>query len=496
MKNMMKEYLGNEYSSDHLRNFCLYWMKGMDNRDEYESEDEWRKANDLDCMYFDGDLCADTLMSAWTPIKWVADCLNADLGIRFYKRSRNDDDPYHDLKILAEDRDLYLNPEHRLVQLLNRFLELAELRCNFILLPCREMNPARYKSFIRGRVVWLCDEVPSTLAHLYDKDSLGRFFLGEDGEDDEDRVRDWIYREHLEPGFELGAVNRENILPLLADRNPYEPVWPDKEDEIAEALEYMIGFLETRRELLEDPARGQGFGSGESGTVSYTASAVGSSKVPMAVERAFRGVMENESEDSIISIEFDIVSDIPTEQSDTIDRCIRKLCKWYGKDGMIPYGFKYKMDGKMNDACEVNAILHLKSAHKLLLNRSKKAKVPVADESSLTRPEGITSDVLWELYKKFSTQKGIQVWLNPDKNSRGGYRLYAAKEATLGHGETDYGVGSMGIELPWSRKEWIDLTLIQCDTGSIYKTRITTDALYESGDSAEALLARNHMKLA
>ena len=54
----------------------------------------------------------------------------------------------------------------------------------------------------------------------------------------------------------------------------------------------------------------------------------------------------------------------------------------------------------------------------------------------------------------------------------------------------------MGIELPWSRKEWIDLTLIQSDTGSLYKTRITTDALYESSDSAEALLARNYMKLA
>ena len=34
MKNMLKEYLGNDYSNDHLKNFCLYWMKGMDNRDD------------------------------------------------------------------------------------------------------------------------------------------------------------------------------------------------------------------------------------------------------------------------------------------------------------------------------------------------------------------------------------------------------------------------------------------------------------------------------
>ncbi len=31
MKNMMKEYLGNDYSNDHLRNFCLYWIKAYGN---------------------------------------------------------------------------------------------------------------------------------------------------------------------------------------------------------------------------------------------------------------------------------------------------------------------------------------------------------------------------------------------------------------------------------------------------------------------------------
>lgn len=27
-RNMMKSYLGDSYSSNHLKNFCLYWMKG------------------------------------------------------------------------------------------------------------------------------------------------------------------------------------------------------------------------------------------------------------------------------------------------------------------------------------------------------------------------------------------------------------------------------------------------------------------------------------
>lgn len=495
MKNMMKEYLGNDYGNDHLRNFCLYWMKGMNNKDMYGSEDEWRMANDLDCLYFDGDLYADTLMSAWTPVKWVADFLNRDVGIRFYKRSRDGSDPDHDLKVLAEDGDLYLDPEHRLVKLLNRFLELAELRCNFILLPSREMNSARYKSFIRGRAVWLCDEVPSTLAHLYDKDSLGRFFLGEDGEVDEEQVRNWIYREHLEPGFELGAVNRENILPLIAGQDPYEPVWPEEEDEIAEALEYMIDFLETRNELIAAPAGARYNASDEHGMVSHITSARGTGRIPAAIEDALRGVMRDESRDNILHVEFDIVSDIPTEKCDMIDSCIRRLCKWYGKEEMIPYGFRYRSDGKMNGICEVNAILYLKNTHRLLLNRVKN-KAALADGEALTRPEGITSNVLWELYKMLMTQTGLRLWISPDKNVRGNYRLYAVTEATLGHGETDYGVDSMGIELPWSRKEWIDLTLIRSDNGSVFKTRITTDALHECCDPIEVLLARNHMKLA
>ena len=80
MMNMMKEYLKKDYSDNHLRNFCLYWLKGTGGHG-----DEWRKDNDLDCLYFGGDLRADTLMSAWTPVKWVADYINKEKGIRFYK---------------------------------------------------------------------------------------------------------------------------------------------------------------------------------------------------------------------------------------------------------------------------------------------------------------------------------------------------------------------------------------------------------------------------
>ena len=35
MRNMMKVYLGNDYCDNHLKNFCLYWMKGRETKPDY-----------------------------------------------------------------------------------------------------------------------------------------------------------------------------------------------------------------------------------------------------------------------------------------------------------------------------------------------------------------------------------------------------------------------------------------------------------------------------
>ncbi len=245
MKNLMKKYMGNEYTDNHLRNFCLYWMKAADG-----SGDEWRSRNDLDCLYFDGDLRADTLMSAWTPIKWVADCLNKDTGKRFYKKSKNSADPFHDLRLLADDRDAYLPPRHELVRLLDRFLSLAEERCNFILLPDRRMNTARYSMSLHGEKIWLFDEVPATLSQIFHEDSLGQFFDAPDSVNTTNRAVDWVRREHLEMGFADGVIDKIHVLPLFSGDDPQNGKWLADESEIREALDYMIRFLESRKEAL------------------------------------------------------------------------------------------------------------------------------------------------------------------------------------------------------------------------------------------------------
>ena len=262
MRNMMKAYLGNDYSDNHLRNFCLYWMKGRETKPKWENTeewktrfDEWRKKNDLDCLYFSGDLRADTLMSAWTPISWVANCLNREYGIKFCKYDA-DGDPNHYLKLLADDRDAYLPPKHELVQLLDRFLELAELRCNYILLPDREMNRARYNCEVTGiGRVSLYDEVPPMLYHLFDEEWFGKYFSMADDPLPLDPVK-WVKRERLEAGFRDGIIDQDHVIPFLNGLHPGKGKNLREEAEIREALTYMINLLEARRNEMAKEVTG------------------------------------------------------------------------------------------------------------------------------------------------------------------------------------------------------------------------------------------------
>lgn len=245
MENMMRKYIGYEnYSyTNHVRNFCLYWIKASKG-----CGDEWRKENDLDCLYFNGDLRADTLMSAWTPVKWVADYLNKDKHKKFYKRLKNSSNPCKDLELLAENCDKYLPPAHPLVVLLEEFLTLAEKRCNYILLPDRNMNCERYHMDIDGKEIWLYDSVPATLYHVFNEKTLGRYFTDISPET-------WIKREHLSMGFINNIIAQDKIISMPGYDGYGNAKWLDDEDSIREALGYMIAFLKIRNyEVYDYPA--------------------------------------------------------------------------------------------------------------------------------------------------------------------------------------------------------------------------------------------------
>ena len=255
MENKFKTYLGEDYSStNHIKNFCQYWLKAFEEKEKYSEEefDQWGSLNDMDCIYYNGNLNADTLMSAWTPIKWVAEFLNKEYGMKFYKYDRyaqnqnNSLNPYHCLRKLGDDPYAYIPEKHPLTIKLNHFLELAELPCNYILLPARDMNSERYCMKRAENKIWLYDMVPATLYNIFEKDKLGKYFLGIDGEVDEEKIKDWVLENHLEMGFKGEVIAKENVIPLIVGLKASETKWLSEEDEILGALDYMINLLEKK----------------------------------------------------------------------------------------------------------------------------------------------------------------------------------------------------------------------------------------------------------
>ena len=256
MENKMNEYLGDEYNyRTPVKNYLKYVLKGLKTKPAWENTaegrkrfDAWRKENDLDCIYFGGDLNADTLISAWTPTKWVLDLLNEE---KFRKPATWDDPNRSGFEELLANTDKYLPPEHDLVKRLNYLLYLTEKKCNYIILPKREMNRARYSMNVNGGKLELFDEVPAMLWHVFDPETLGSFFANEDGSFDEAKVVSWIREEHLTMGFEHGIVAQDKVRPLIHGLAPKDAKWLKDEDEIRHALDYMNRFLEQRENETE-----------------------------------------------------------------------------------------------------------------------------------------------------------------------------------------------------------------------------------------------------
>ena len=65
-------------------------------------------------------------------------------------------------------------------------------------------------------------------------------------------MTEWVLREHLEMGFTDKEIRAESVRPLISGLDPYEAKWLEDEDESVQALEYMIGFLRTRSDALND----------------------------------------------------------------------------------------------------------------------------------------------------------------------------------------------------------------------------------------------------
>lgn len=228
MENKMKTYLGEKYNEDnHILNWLWYWDQGKDTSNQYSNQDEWRMANDLDCLYLDN-LKADTIISIFQILKRVIMCINPKQKIKKDSES---------IKMIIDSFEQLLPTDDLLVQQLQLLANKAEMRSNFMLLPNSGMQ-------VRG--IAYADEMAPTLYQCFDGGSYSKYFT------EEYTVEKWVKQEKLEMLLEDNVFDREHIKPTI---NGYDPKQSfkntRKRDLILGVINYSNTFLDERAKYFE-----------------------------------------------------------------------------------------------------------------------------------------------------------------------------------------------------------------------------------------------------
>lgn len=166
----------------------------------FKEYDEFRAANDRDCVLIGGNLYADTIFSLWTPLKQTIIRLNAKEAIQ---QVGNIGSKYLFCKsLLVGDNLSKLLPEdNSVVKELRELFVIGLERCNVMILPERWLNPKRGKNPYR-------DYVPHFLYELFPGGDFASVF------DSEEELVKWIKKEKLHMFFKDGIISRDSIIDL------------------------------------------------------------------------------------------------------------------------------------------------------------------------------------------------------------------------------------------------------------------------------------------
>ena len=119
--------------------------------------------------------------------------------------------------------------------------------------------------------------------------------------------------------------------------------------------------------------------------------------------------------------------------------------------------------------------------------------------NDIGRPEEITCDALWELYKMFEGPEHRYLWYGGYEKSEADEKIMCLESATLHDGGLELEpLDLTDIELAVYKMEWIDLVLRYLDNGEEkkYTCSIIVNALKENNIRKEDLLARNKLRIA
>lgn len=115
-----------------------------------------------------------------------------------------------------------------------------------------------------------------------------------------------------------------------------------------------------------------------------------------------------------------------------------------------------------------------------------------------SRPKEITSNEIWEVYKLLESLDEHYVFYDRCDAPKNREELFYLAGTTIGDGSMVYEApDNMGIQLPYSKNEWVVLSLENIANGRKQKVtvKIEVNTLLKKTLTIEELLEKNHIRI-
>ena len=198
-----------------------------------KEKDKLRLKYDNDAKYYyktlpEEALCADTIISFWTPYKRL---LEVEANWIAYKTPRSLESLINQIK--TNRKNDYTEKIRRVNGNVEEFAKICYTKGNYMLLPERQMNIQRYSVTE--------DRIDLTLYECFETGVLAKFF--ENG----NNLKDWVYEQNLSSLFINDDICRDNINWFIKE-NKAKWISEMGENEIYEYLENAILLIKKRND--------------------------------------------------------------------------------------------------------------------------------------------------------------------------------------------------------------------------------------------------------
>lgn len=222
----------------------IYYEQNRPKSDCWKNEEEhdnFRKANDLDCILTGGNLHADTIISLTFYLRQVL--YHIWNGKKVWNNSeyipskeKSPDEYWKFMKTLSDDLKYYLPEGNCLVKKLSKLFEYGQEKANVMILPERWLQQKGKKPYF--------DYMPHFLYECFQRGKFSSAF-----EKNDEILKEWIRKQHLDMFFKVrNDLSKENIIDLNNTGNIKSNYIPDMN--IEKAIDNCIEIIKARKEYF------------------------------------------------------------------------------------------------------------------------------------------------------------------------------------------------------------------------------------------------------